>query len=89
MGSDHEEPTRLVTLQAVDPQQTAEAEGDIAKPPDGGYGWVCLACCFASNCFTWGIVSVSPMSISTSELQLGQSRVTDDNRAMVSICLII
>ncbi|KAK5467748.1 hypothetical protein LTS15_000721 [Exophiala xenobiotica] len=57
MGSDPEEPMRLVTLQGADTHQTAGAEDDIAKPPDGGYGWVCLACCFASNCFTWGIVS--------------------------------
>ncbi|MCJ1469948.1 hypothetical protein MMC07_008593 [Pseudocyphellaria aurata] len=26
-------------------------------PPDGGYGWVCVAACFAINCFTWGVVS--------------------------------
>ncbi len=71
MGSDYEEPTRLVILQAIDSQQTAEAEGDIAKPPDGGYGWVCLACCFASNCFTWGITSVSPMSIAHLQVAAG------------------
>jgi hypothetical protein len=63
MDSDPEEPIRLGTLQSADTHQTAGAEDDIPKPPDGGYGWVCLACCFASNCFTWGIVSVSPMSI--------------------------
>jgi len=28
-------------------------------PPDGGYGWVCVAACFTINCFTWGTVSVS------------------------------
>jgi hypothetical protein len=28
-------------------------------PPDGGYGWFCVAGCFTINCFTWGIVSVS------------------------------
>jgi hypothetical protein len=28
-------------------------------PPDGGYGWVCVATCFTINCFTWGAVSVS------------------------------
>jgi hypothetical protein len=28
------------------------------RPPDGGYGWVCLAACFNINCFTWGVVAV-------------------------------
>jgi len=28
-------------------------------PPDGGYGWICVAACFTINCFTWGTVSVS------------------------------
>jgi hypothetical protein len=27
-------------------------------PPDGGYGWVCVACCFTINAFTWGVLSV-------------------------------
>lgn len=27
-------------------------------PPDGGYGWICLAACFTINCFTWGVVAV-------------------------------
>ncbi|EUC40116.1 hypothetical protein COCMIDRAFT_109615 [Bipolaris oryzae ATCC 44560] len=26
-------------------------------PPDGGYGWICVAACFTINCFTWGTVS--------------------------------
>ncbi|KAF2621318.1 MFS general substrate transporter [Macroventuria anomochaeta] len=26
-------------------------------PPDGGYGWLCVAACFTINCFTWGTVS--------------------------------
>ena len=30
-------------------------------PPDGGYGWVCVACCFTINAFTWGVLSVSPL----------------------------
>ncbi|KAJ9663815.1 hypothetical protein H2198_000575 [Neophaeococcomyces mojaviensis] len=25
------------------------------KPPDGGYGWVCIGACFTINGFTWGI----------------------------------
>ena len=27
--------------------------------PDGGYGWVCVAACFAINGFTWGLTAVS------------------------------
>ncbi|KIW67847.1 hypothetical protein PV04_07069 [Phialophora macrospora] len=26
-------------------------------PPDGGYGWVCVACCFFINAHTWGVNS--------------------------------
>ena len=26
-------------------------------PPNGGYGWVCVACCFWINAHTWGINS--------------------------------
>ncbi|OCL09009.1 hypothetical protein AOQ84DRAFT_275211, partial [Glonium stellatum] len=25
--------------------------------PDGGYGWVCVACVFTINDFTWGVVA--------------------------------
>lgn len=28
-------------------------------PPDGGYGWVCVAACFIINGFTWGVLAVS------------------------------
>ncbi|KAI4745537.1 MFS general substrate transporter [Aureobasidium sp. EXF-12298] len=26
-------------------------------PPDGGYGWVCVASCFTVNFFSWGVVA--------------------------------
>jgi len=31
----------------------------MIAPPDGGYGWVCVASQFILNGFTWGIVAVS------------------------------
>ena len=37
---------------------TARIEQDDA-PPDGGYGWVCVAACFTLNACTWGTTSVS------------------------------
>ncbi|KAK5050435.1 hypothetical protein LTR84_003716 [Exophiala bonariae] len=35
----------------------ASGERVPPEPPDGGYGWICLICCFAVNCFTWGVVA--------------------------------
>ena len=29
-----------------------------ASPPDGGYGWVCVACVCLVNACTWGLISV-------------------------------
>lgn len=43
------------------PQHVSERE-DI--PPNGGYGWVCVACVLMINAHTWGINSVCiPQSI--------------------------
>ncbi len=30
-------------------------------PPDGGYGWVCVACVFLVNAHTWGLNFVSDL----------------------------
>lgn len=27
-------------------------------PPDGGYGWICVASVFIINAFTWGVTAV-------------------------------
>lgn len=29
----------------------------VDQPPNGGYGWVCVACSFLINCHTWGLNS--------------------------------
>jgi hypothetical protein len=45
-------------------QSQAPAEVDLDEkykrdvPPEGGYGWVCVACVFWINAHTWGINSV-------------------------------
>lgn len=47
------------TVAAPDGEQPIPAVESIDEPPDGGYGWVCVACCFWINANTWGINSVS------------------------------
>jgi len=46
----------------VEPQQEEVKVPDI--PPDGGYGWVCVACVFLINAHTWGVNSVRMITIS-------------------------
>jgi MFS family permease len=43
------------TLDVETPNTTTPAKDDV--PPDGGYGWVCVACNFMINGHTWGINS--------------------------------
>ena len=38
-------------------QAPAEKPQTVDEPPDGGYGWVCVACVFFINAHTWGINS--------------------------------
>lgn len=45
--------TQDVELPSTDSDLTAE------PPPDGGYGWVCVASVFIINGFTWGVTAVS------------------------------
>ena len=42
------------TRSHIDPQDN----GHTNDPPDGGYGWVCVACVFLINAHTWGVNSV-------------------------------
>ena len=41
-------------------QNSTEAAKPVDVPPDGGYGWVCVASVFIINFHTWGLNSVSP-----------------------------
>ena len=45
-------------------------DSDLAvdPPPDGGYGWVCVASVFIINGFTWGVSAVR--SIQNSSIAL-------------------
>jgi hypothetical protein len=43
----------------VEPQTDPDEKYKRDVPPDGGYGWVCVACVFWINAHTWGINSVS------------------------------
>ncbi len=47
------------TIAGPDAEQPTSTSKPIDQPPDGGYGWVCVACCFWINAHTWGINSVS------------------------------
>lgn len=41
-----------------DPDSAATIDTQAVDPcPNGGYGWVCVACCFCINAHTWGINS--------------------------------
>jgi len=42
--------------EVVDVENTISPKADDI-PPNGGYGWVCVACCFFINGHTWGLNS--------------------------------
>ena len=43
-------------IQAVESSVDSNAVAD--PPPDGGYGWICVASVFIINGFTWGVTAV-------------------------------
>jgi len=57
---EHQEPP-LSPPDLIDDAEIENIQADDL-PPDGGYGWVCVAACFTINCFTWGTVSVSGLN---------------------------
>jgi len=40
-----------------DDVERSSPKAETDEPPNGGYGWVCVACCFWINSCTWGINS--------------------------------
>ena len=47
------------TVTAADQGELAGQESkEIDAPPNGGYGWVCVAAVFIVNAHTWGLNSV-------------------------------
>lgn len=64
LSSRRDDTVRQCSSSPQEKQNRTEAEELEAKyqqdvPPDGGYGWVCVACVFWMNAHTWGINSVS------------------------------
>jgi hypothetical protein len=51
------------TVIDLESEKTASPKSKVEDvPPDGGYGWVCVACCALINAHTWGVNSVSLIS---------------------------
>ena len=47
-----------ITPNDVDVEQVQIETKSVDVPPNGGYGWICVACVFLINAHTWGINSV-------------------------------
>lgn len=53
----HEKPNNeFVEPQVEADNYTEEIQAPNDEVPEGGYGWVVVACSFTINGFTWGIV---------------------------------
>ena len=51
------------TVIPPDVEQADVVKEKVDAPPNGGYGWVCVACVFWINAHTWGINSVRSLTI--------------------------
>ena len=71
-------PSEEVAQEALPPAWT---------PPNGGYGWVCVACCFFINGHTWGVNSVRLFTIRNQEFVLNQGSLADFIASQVLRCL--
>ena len=62
MTCDAEIVDRPLETKSDDKQAEESSSGDSNEvedpPPDGGYGWVCVASVFIVNGFTWGVNAV-------------------------------
>jgi hypothetical protein len=56
--TEHSDRSNSETIESA-PNQTQE---QTWEPPNGGYGWVCVATCFFINAHTWGLNSVRSLS---------------------------
>lgn len=56
-----EQNQELSSYQDKQKRDNMEAKYKEDVIPEGGYGWVCVACVFWINAHTWGINSVSPL----------------------------
>lgn len=62
-----------------------EIEQLDSTPPDGGYGWLCVAACFMINFATWGAVAVRGPPLP----RAGASNVHDLTTLPVLRCLSV
>ncbi|CAK4032345.1 transporter MCH2 [Lecanosticta acicola] len=56
-ASDEVESTASDNAPVDKENQNQEASRKLQAPPNGGYGWVCTACCALINAHTWGLNS--------------------------------
>lgn len=56
-NSNHNDEVISPQIEADAYTEDVQSPADVDKPPDGGYGWICIIACHLINGFTWGIVA--------------------------------